>query len=103
MKLVVVGIGQCGGRVADEFARMQMRARGLRGIDIILEIIAVNTDATDLAGITSIKPDVHHRMLVGTRETRGHGTARVSELGAEIMHAETPRVMEAIKRNNRVY
>ena len=44
MKLAVIGLGQCGGRIADEFARMQMRSRGLRGLDIIVEAMAVNTD-----------------------------------------------------------
>lgn len=103
MKLIVVGVGQCGGRIADEFARMQMRSHGLRGIDIVLEAIAVNTDATDLAGITSIKPDTSHRLLIGTHATRGHGTARVSDLGAEIMRGETIRILEVIKRNKKVF
>jgi len=33
MKLVVVGIGQCGGRIADEFSRLNARARFHRRID----------------------------------------------------------------------
>ena len=34
MKLLVIGCGQCGGRVADEFARLNKKARSQRGIDI---------------------------------------------------------------------
>jgi cell division GTPase FtsZ len=99
MKLAIVGLGQCGGRIADEFVRMQMRSHGLRGIDIIIETIAVNTDAVDLAGLASIKTDANHRLLIGASATRGHGTAKVSELGAEIMRSEGGKALEALKRN----
>jgi len=99
MKLAIVGLGQCGGRIADEFVRMQMRSHGLRGIDIIVETIAVNTDAADLAGIVSVKTDTSHRLLIGASATHGHGTARVGELGAEIMRGEGGKVLEALKRN----
>ena len=99
MKLAIVGLGQCGGRIADEFVRMQMRSHGLRGIDIIVETIAANTDAADLAGIVSVKTDTNHRLLIGTSATHGHGTARVGELGAEIMRGEGGKALEALKRN----
>ncbi len=54
MKLVVVGFGQCGGRIADEFSKMNKKAHAQRGIDIITGAYAVNTDAADLSGLTSI-------------------------------------------------
>ena len=57
MKLVVVGFGQCGGRVADEFSRLNRKARAQRGIEIITGCFAVNTDAADLSGLSNIKPD----------------------------------------------
>ena len=50
MKVVVMGFGQCGGRVADEFARLNNRARSHRGIEIVTGAFAVNTDAADLSG-----------------------------------------------------
>ena len=102
MKLAVIGLGQCGGRIADEFARMQMRSHGLRGIDTIVADIAVNTDAADLAGIISIKPDAHHRLLIGAGATRGHGTAKVGELGADIMRNEGDKVLEALKHSQKL-
>ena len=102
MKLAIVGLGQCGGRIADEFTRMQMRSHGMRGIDIIMETIAVNTDAADLAGIISVRPDANHRLLIGAGATHGHGTARVGELGAEIMRGEGGKVLEALKRNQKL-
>ena len=102
MKLAIVGLGQCGGRIADEFVRMQMRSHSLRGLDIIVETIAVNTDATDLAGIVSIKPETNHRLLIGAEATHGHGTARSGELGAEIMRGEAGKVYEALKRSQKL-
>ena len=96
MKLAIIGLGQCGGRIADEFERMQMRSRGLRGLDIIIEAIAANTDSADLAGISSIK------ILIGTTATRGHGTAKVGDLGAEIMARESGKILEALDHKHKL-
>jgi len=84
MKLVVVGIGQCGGRIADQFARINKRARSQRGIEITPAVFAVNTDAADLSGLTSIRSDFRHRILIGGRKTGGHGVGKINEMGAEI-------------------
>ncbi len=65
MKLVVAGFGQCGGRIADEFSRMNRKAHSQRGIEIVTGTFAVNTDAADLSGLTSIKRDYRHRILIG--------------------------------------
>jgi cell division GTPase FtsZ len=97
MKIIVVGLGQCGGRIADEFARLSKRARSLRGIDIIVDSFAVNTDSTDLAGIQTIKPDYRHRILIGTGTTHGHGVAKVNEVGAEIANEDADKVIDAVK------
>ena len=51
MKLFVVGCGQCGGRIADEFARINIKAHVQRGFDICTGAIAVNTDIADLSGL----------------------------------------------------
>ena len=57
MKLIIAGFGQCGGRIADEFGRINARARSHRGIEIIADAFAVNTDVTDLSSLASIKSD----------------------------------------------
>ena len=64
MKITVVGIGQCGSRIADEFARLGVKARRHRGIQIITDTIAINTDAGDLSGLSCIKSDWQHRILI---------------------------------------
>ena len=49
MKLVVVGFGQCGNRIAEEFSRLDSRARSRRRISILADAFAVNTDSADLS------------------------------------------------------
>ena len=102
MKLVVVGFGQCGGRIADEFARLNGRARGLRGLHIVTGAYAVNTDRADLSGLTTIKSDYDHRILIGNRKTGGHGVGKINELGAEIAREDADKVIETI-RNSRYF
>ena len=42
MKLLVIGLGQCGSNIADCFAHFNKRARARRGIEIITDTFAVN-------------------------------------------------------------
>ena len=97
MKLLVIGCGQCGGRIADEFARQSMQAHAQRGIDILTGALAINTDTADLSGLAYIKPDFQHRILIGGQKTRGHGVGKVNELGAEIAREDGDKVLEAIR------
>ncbi len=97
MKIVVIGFGQCGGRVADEFARLNIRARGLRGLDVVTGSYAVNTDIADLSGLTTIKSDFEHRILIGNKKTGGHGVGKINELGAELAREDADKVIETIR------
>ncbi len=97
MKLVVVGFGQCGGRIADEFARLNKRARGLRGLNIITGAYAVNTDLADLSGLHTIKPNFSQRIVIGKKKTGGHGVGKINELGAEIAREDADMVIETIR------
>jgi len=103
MKLVVVGFGQCGGRIADELARLNGRARSRRGINIITGTFAVNTDAADLSGLTSIKQGYKHRILIGGRKTGGHGVGKINELGAEIAKEDADKVIDAIRTTKQFF
>jgi cell division GTPase FtsZ len=76
MKLTVVGFGQCGGRIADEFARLNGRARSQRGLEIITGAYAVNTDLADLSGLRSIRSDHEHRIVIGNKKTGDTASAR---------------------------
>jgi len=103
MKLVVVGFGQCGGRIADEFNRLNKRARFRRGIEIVAGAFAVNTDVADLSSLSSIKSDYRHRILIGNRKTGGHGVGKMNALGAEIARQDGDKVIDAIRSAERFY
>jgi len=103
MKLVVIGFGQCGGRIADEFARLNRRARARRGTEIITGAFAVNTDAADLSGLSHIKSDYQHRIVIGRRKTSGHGVGKINELGAEIAKEDHDKVIDAIRTVKRLF
>jgi len=103
MKLVVIGLGQCGGRIADEFARLNRKAQSQRRIEIVTGAFAVNTDAADLSGLTTIKRDYQHRILIGGRKTGGHGVGKINELGAEIARDDADKVIDAIRTTKRFY
>jgi cell division GTPase FtsZ len=103
MKLVVVGLGQCGGRIADEFARLNSKARSRRGMTIVTGCFAVNTDAADLSGLSSISNDHRHRILIGGRKTGGHGVGKINELGAEIAKEDADKIVDAIRTTKRFF
>ena len=103
MKLVVIGLGQCGGRIADEFARLNRKALSQRGIEIITGAFAVNTDVADLSGLRRIRPDYQHRILIGGRTTGGHGVGKINELGAETAREDADKVIDAVRATKRFY
>ena len=99
MRLVVIGFGQCGGRIADEFARLNSKARSLRGLHIITGSYAVNTDIADLSGLHTIKANYDHRILIGSRKTGGHGVGKINELGAEIAREDSDKIIETVRNS----
>jgi len=101
MKLAVIGLGQCGGRVTDEFARLGIRAHMQRNIEIITGAFAVNTDIADLSGLVTIRSDYRYRILIGGQRTSGHGVGKVNELGAEIAREDSDKVIDAIRTTER--
>jgi cell division GTPase FtsZ len=103
MKLVVIGLGQAGSRIADEFARLNKKARSQRGIEICPGVFAVNTDAADLSGLKTIKADYQHRILIGGRKTGGHGVGKINEMGAEVARTDADKVIDALRSAKRFY
>lgn len=103
MKIVVVGLGQCGGRIADEFSRLNSRAKSRRGIQIVTGVFAVNTDAADLSGLTSIRKGYQNRILIGGRKTGGHGVGKINELGAEVAKEDADKIIDAIRTTKHFY
>jgi cell division GTPase FtsZ len=103
MKLTVIGLGQCGSRIADQFARLNFKARAQRKATIAPTVIAVNTDQADLTGLRFIKNDYRHRVLLGLRQTLGHGVGKINELGAQLAKADCDKVLDAVKASPQFY
>jgi len=101
MKILVIGLGQCGGRIADRFARLNKRARSQRGFNIISDCFAVNTDVADLSGLSTIKSDYKHRIPIGGQKTNGHGVGKISELGAEVAKQDSDKIINAVRASER--
>ncbi len=103
MKLTVIGLGQCGCRIADHFARINLKARSERKATIAPIVLAVNTDQADLTGLKYIKNDYLHRVLIGLRQTLGHGVGKINELGAQLAKEDGDKVLDAVKTEPRFY
>jgi tubulin-like protein CetZ len=103
MKVTVIGFGQCGNRIADEFAKINRTAISKRGIEICTGVYAVNTDTADLAGLHHIKADYKHRILIGGNKTGGHGVGKINELGALVTKEESDKIFEAISDTRHLY
>jgi len=97
MKLLVIGFGQCGGRIADEFARLGIKARVERRMNIITSAFAVNTDVADLTGLSTIRRDYRYRILIGGQKTGGHGVGKINELGAEIAKDDGDKIIDTVR------
>ena len=96
MRLLILGCGQCGGRIADEFALMNKTSHTRRGISVITNALAINTDIADLSGLSHIQSDYQHRILIGGKKTGGHGVGKINELGAELAREDSDKVIEGI-------
>lgn len=103
MKLMIIGLGQCGSRIADEFVRLNRKAGSERKTTIVTGAFAVNTDQADLTGLSHIGSDYMHRILIGGRRTWGHGVGKVNEMGAELAREDGDKVIDAIRTAPRFY
>lgn len=101
MKFMVIGFGQCGNRIADEFARLNRKAQRSRGIEIITDAFAVDTDIAALRGLYTIKRGDQQRIVIGEAKTRGQGIGKRSDLGAEIAREEGFKIIDAIRQTRR--
>lgn len=99
MKLLVAGLGCCGGRIADQFARLGKRAKTERGIDFLVDVFAIDTDVVALDALGTIKPDADHRIIIGGTKASGGGLGRMNELGAEIAREEGGRIISIMRRS----
>jgi len=105
MKLVVVGFGQCGGNIADEFYAINNYAKSLfnRRIEILTDAFAINTDEADLGGFKHIPSNKNHRILIGTMSTFGHGVGKINATAAEIIKDSHAVVTDTILKSQKFH
>jgi len=87
MKVFAIGIGQCGSNIADEFYAINRYSKSVfgRGIEILTNAVAINTDETDLGSFKNIPNDRHHRILIGAIRAFGHGVGKVNAEATRII------------------
>ncbi len=103
MKITVIGVGQCGSQIADQFARLNRRARSQRGLTIVPDAFAVNTGIAELERVQHIPSDYRHRILIGGGRTRGHGAAKIGETGAQVAREDRDKVITAVRETKRFH
>ncbi len=96
MKLLVIGVDNCGSRLAGEFTELNKRAKAERRVQIITNAYAVNNDK---ASLESIKAD--HRDLRTIAIGRSlEDTDKLAEAGAELMREEGGRVLTVVEASD---
>ena len=113
MKLVVVGCGQGGGNIADEFAALGKWVWENRRIRIFTGgtkdpihkgVFAINMGAGDLYGLKNIPQTDDHTILIGTTdEFRGRGAGKNNRDGAEQARKNARKILGTIEDYGDVY
>ena len=91
MKMLAVGLGQAGTKIADLFIGWEMKQPVK-----CFNAIAVNTAKSDLMGLKNIP--MENRVLIGETAVKGHGVGANNKLGAEIAMEEIDVILGAIDR-----
>lgn len=94
MKLMVIGVGDCGCRIAAEFAELNRKARTERHVDIITCAYAVNNDQETLDAVTKSGREWLRPVVI--RGSLG-ADSKSSEAGAKLIRQESERLMLAMR------
>ncbi|GAB7017504.1 tubulin/FtsZ family protein [Halostagnicola sp. A-GB9-2] len=92
MKLALIGFGQAGGKVVDEFLAYERTIDG----SFVESAIAVNSATTDLQGLEQIPTE--NRVLIGQARVKGHGVGADNELGATVTEEDIGEIQGAVDR-----
>ncbi|MFC7166090.1 tubulin/FtsZ family protein [Halospeciosus flavus] len=90
MQLVLIGVGQAGGKIVDALLQRESADK----TPFIREAVAINTAEQDLRGLDHV-PEAN-RHLVGQSRVGGHGVGGDNELAAEIAQDERSELVRAI-------
>ena len=90
MKLALIGFGQAGGKIVDEFVAYDAAIGG----GFVQDAIAVNSAITDLEGLEHVPRE--KRVLIGQARVKGHGVGADNELGASVTEEDIDEIQSAI-------
>ena len=94
MKVLVIGVGQAGGKIADMFLADDRKSN----VPNTFEVMAVNSAVSDLMGLQYIPQD--DRILIGETAVKGHGVGADNKKGAEIAEDEIEVIMNKVSKIN---
>jgi cell division GTPase FtsZ len=94
MKVLVIGVGQAGGKIADMFLADDRKSN----VPHTFEVLAVNSAVSDLMGLQYIPQD--DRVLIGETAVKGHGVGADNKKGAEIAEDEIEVIMNKVSKIN---
>jgi len=105
MKVVAIGIGQCGCNIADELYAINNYSKSVfhRNTAILTDAFAVNTDETDLGSLRHIPQDRSHRITIGTSRTHGHGVGKINIDAASIMKDAYPIIVDDVFNSSKFH
>ena len=86
MKTVLVGVGQAGGKLADQLVTFDRE----KGYGSVQDAVAINSAKADL------QPLAIDTVLIGQDRVKGHGVGGDNELGAEVMEADLSQVQQKV-------
>jgi len=92
MKLVVIGVGDCGSNIAAAFVRLASRARAETGVEILVRSYAINDDQQKLTAMRKLGDKLLTIALPSPSTTR-----KESEVGAETMRVNGDRILATMR------
>lgn len=92
MKVLVIGLGQAGGKIADAFMLDDRKSH----FPHTIECMAVNTAKSDLMGLQYIP--LEDRVLIGETVVKGHGVGADNRKGARIAEDEIEVILNRVSK-----
>ena len=92
MKLVVIGIGDCGSNIAAEFVRLGSKAKAETGVDVIVRSYAINDDIAHLNTLRKVGDK-----LLTIQLPAPSSSVKESEVGADLMRSNGDRIIATMR------
>jgi len=90
MRFFMIGFGQAGGKILDMFIENEK----MRGSNIRMRWLAINSARTDLTGLKHVP--VQDRILIGQTLVKGHGVGTDNRMGAKVAQEDIETILNAI-------